>query len=430
MIVTFVEAIEDKLRIINVVNLEMDLLILILYFYLCIPLGIVFNSLKCKNQRILFNLFFGLFFTMIITKEWFIYIFTWTILIYFLSRIFKDPYYPIFFGGFLILSYCHVYRLIYDYLSWKMDYNCVQMMITARYIYYAVDKPKIKENNSFLMFMSYIFMYPNLYLAPLPYFSFVDLITRKEDFTHYSIKPALINLFKAMLFTAGELFIRPKFDTEVYFSENWAHYNLIEKLFITQAVSVVLRFSYFTAFKHSQAAMDAFGITYNPKTKKCDRFPVADYHYDLEKNIMMKTSMWNTNVQLWLKHCFYEKLNHIFGGYTYYITFLISCIWHGFYMTYYLFFVFWAISVQICKYVYKAQQKFYFIPERIRHIICWFWSCMTIDHFATGMKILDWKKAIQFHCSVNWIIHIQALVIFGFFVITGFGQGQKRKKKD
>lgn len=107
------------------------------------------------------------------------------------------------------------------------------MMITARYIYYAVDKPKIKENNSFLMFMSYIFMYPNLYLAPLPYFSFVDLITRKEDFTHYSIKPALINLFKAMLFTAGELFIRPKFDTEVYFSENWAHYNLIEKLFIT-----------------------------------------------------------------------------------------------------------------------------------------------------------------------------------------------------
>ncbi|CAD8104843.1 unnamed protein product [Paramecium primaurelia] len=32
MIVTFVEAIEDKLKLINVVNLELDLLILILYF--------------------------------------------------------------------------------------------------------------------------------------------------------------------------------------------------------------------------------------------------------------------------------------------------------------------------------------------------------------------------------------------------------------
>lgn len=32
MIVTLVEAIEDKLRLINVINLELDLLILILYF--------------------------------------------------------------------------------------------------------------------------------------------------------------------------------------------------------------------------------------------------------------------------------------------------------------------------------------------------------------------------------------------------------------
>lgn len=31
------------------------------------------------------------------------------------------------------------------------------------------------------------------------------------------------------------------------------------------------------------------------------------------------------------------------------------------------------------------------IPEKIRHLICWFWSAITIDHFATGMKILDWN---------------------------------------
>lgn len=35
--------------------------------------------------------------------------------------------------------------------------------------------------------------------------------------------------------------------------------------------------------------MDAYGITYNPETKKCDRFSVADYHYDVEKNIALKT---------------------------------------------------------------------------------------------------------------------------------------------
>lgn len=38
MIVSLVDAIENKLRLINVVNLELDLLILILYFVNCEPL--------------------------------------------------------------------------------------------------------------------------------------------------------------------------------------------------------------------------------------------------------------------------------------------------------------------------------------------------------------------------------------------------------
>lgn len=56
-------------------------------------------------------------------------------------------------------------------------------------------------------------MFPNLLLAPLPYNSFVDLIIRKEDFTHYSVKPVFINLIKAILFSLGEVFIRPLLDT-------------------------------------------------------------------------------------------------------------------------------------------------------------------------------------------------------------------------
>lgn len=57
------------------------------------------------------------------------------------------------------------------------------------------------------MYLSYIFMFPNLTLAPLPYINFVNLIVRKEDFTHFKYTSTFINLGKAILFSIGEVTI-------------------------------------------------------------------------------------------------------------------------------------------------------------------------------------------------------------------------------
>lgn len=71
----------------------------------------LFNSLKNKNIRILYNLIVGLFFTMMITREWFLIIVIWSLLIYGVSKI-KNCFYPVFFVSFAILTYCHIYRLM------------------------------------------------------------------------------------------------------------------------------------------------------------------------------------------------------------------------------------------------------------------------------------------------------------------------------
>lgn len=60
-------------------------------------------------------------------------------------------------------------------------------------------------------------------------------------------------------------------------------------------------------------------------------------------------------------------------------------------------------SICIYKYIYKYINS---IPEKIRHFICYVWSCATIDHLANGMKMLDWNKAIAFHNDMHWIMHI------------------------
>jgi lysophospholipid acyltransferase len=71
------------------------------------------------------------------------------------------------------------------------------------------------------MYLSYIFMFPNLYLAPLPYYSFVNLITRKEDFSNYKYTSCFKNLLKAILFSLGEVVIGSRVNTNVYLSEEW-----------------------------------------------------------------------------------------------------------------------------------------------------------------------------------------------------------------
>lgn len=49
----------------------------------------------------------------------------WTILVYYIAESFKKCALPVSIVAFSILSFVHIYRLIYTYLSWKMDYNAI-----------------------------------------------------------------------------------------------------------------------------------------------------------------------------------------------------------------------------------------------------------------------------------------------------------------
>lgn len=68
------------------------------------------------------------------------------------------------------------------------------------------------------MYLSYIFMFPNLVVAPIPYYAFENLILRKTDFTYWSPKFAFISLGKAIIVSLAEIIIRPYFDMDWYYS--------------------------------------------------------------------------------------------------------------------------------------------------------------------------------------------------------------------
>jgi len=56
------------------------------------------------------------------------------------------------------------------------------------------------------------------------------------------------------------------------------------------------------------------------------------------------------------------------------VTFLISAIWHGVHPVYFVGFIQWAIILEDTKYIYKAREKFSWIPKNLQIVIVWILS--------------------------------------------------------
>jgi lysophospholipid acyltransferase len=119
----------------------------------------------------------------------------------------------------------------------------------------------------------------------------------------YQHAPWLRNFAKATAFALAEVFVRPHCDESIF--ETWGEYSLLQRNLILYPIAICMRFRYYTAFKFTQAGIDALAITY--QDGGYERFSVADYRYELEPSGIQKTNMWNSLVQLWLKNCLYER---------------------------------------------------------------------------------------------------------------------------
>ncbi|CAK77962.1 unnamed protein product (macronuclear) [Paramecium tetraurelia] len=417
---------------IKVLNISEDKVRLVSYFLFCIPIAIIFSKIKQQRIRLIYNIFWGVFFTLFLGREWFVYINITTILVYFISTIpTKNVVIPISITAFVALSYVHLFRQWFDYLSWKIDFSVIQMTITCRLIYYAVDLQYGKAyDTGFWTYYSYIFSFFSIMIGPVPYHNYLNFLNQKEEYSNIKFnqyKSVITNLIKALLFCAGEIWIRPYVDYDWYDSPQWNELNLIEKNLLQAIIGLVARMRYFAGFKFTQAAMDAAGITYNEDTQQFDKFITCDYSYEKDVSAIHKTTKWNTTVQIWLKYCFFDKFSTLFDVTTaYYMTYGISALWHGFYLGYYQTFFWWALINQNCKYVYRSRDKFQWIPAPLRSIIAFTYCTFTMNQIAMTMGLLDWDKGMRFNNSMYWSGPIAILIVFFFFFLTQYGQ--KRRK--
>lgn len=117
------------------IDMQLDIFKLVIYFvikksiifqYLNIPGSLLMRKITNPHIRSIYSLVLCLFYLYFLGREWFTYILSVAFSIYFTIKIKTNHQYVVcVFLAFVGLSYVHIYRILYDYNTWKMDFSTI-----------------------------------------------------------------------------------------------------------------------------------------------------------------------------------------------------------------------------------------------------------------------------------------------------------------
>ena len=174
----------------------------------------------------------------------------------------------------------------------------------------------------------------------------------------------------------------------------------------------------------AEAAVIASGQSYNgqdPVTKE-HRFDklssVEILSVEFGVFIPLVTERWNCMGHLWLKRYIYFRMNrHINRDLALYLTYMISAFWHGFYPSYFIVFILYALYTETQKDLYKICCKYPKLGSIPGLIICYILSYLGIAHLGAMFTILLLYDIAELIKAIYWI-PIFYIVIFAFLKLT------------
>jgi hypothetical protein len=117
-------------------------------------------------------------------------------------------------------------------------------------------------------------------------------------------------------------------------------------------------------------------------------------------------------------------------------TFLVSAVWHGIYLTYYIGkyslnvgFIEWALLNHISKWVYKMSAK---IPLKIKtsracQVLTFLAITTLINYIGMFMVLLTWENAVQFYSDIYYYGSIVLAILFGLTFIIKPPRSNKKE---
>jgi len=231
----------------------------------------------------------------------------------------------------------------------------------------------------------------------------------------------------------------PLFTATAEFSEKPLYY----KYFFVYFSIFITRCRYYLAWKICQGSVNFSGLGYDYKLDKdgnmkasFDKMDVCNL-YVMEFSINPKTKLqyWNRSVHIWLKYHVYLRLINIqyFNnkkGVVSFITFCVSAIWHGFYVSYYLFFIQFYFIEQITSYLEEKFDLFEIIDKSNIFIKFISWNCVmsVLIYFGHTFTLLNPQSVFNYYKAFYFIPNLLLFFIFIYVSVIRKSKSQPKKK--
>jgi len=200
---------------------------------------------------------------------------------------------------------------------------------------------------------------------------------------------------------------------------------------------IVMKGTYYCAWKFTQSLCNMSGLSYNNKDKfdKIDSCNLQKIELDLNPRIRIQ--YWNRTVHLWLKYYVYLRVINIpirplknNKGMASLITFLTSAIWHGFYLTYYVFFIQYYMIEQVALFLEERFNLFVKLETEtglIIQIIYRILLMITVNYFGLSFSLLSFQENLNYHKAFNYVPI--SLLVTAFFISLVYPKGKKKIMK-
>jgi len=350
----------------------------------------------------------------------------------------------------LHLAYGHIYRQLYSYLEFGLDWTLPQMMMVVKLTSLAwayhdgqipeekLDRPEWKQKRveklpSFLEYYSFVFFFVGFLTGPFAefkhYIAFTDRSLFKDN--NYQIpsswKSTIIKLtivFIAYLMNQAHKVYPDKYTTTDEFMLHSFAYRLLYILICVELGTS----KYYFAFSIGEAAANIVGISYNGKDEngnaKWDRIVmIRMWQFKTATNARGLVEHWNVPCQLWLKQYVFMRIIKMMNNRSLAVfgTFFVSAFWHGFYGGYYCFFLTGAFFELVADALGKNlhhifENKDGSMPMWYR-FMGWLLTFWAITYMAISFRLLSITLAFKAWSSIYFFSHIGGALILLIFYL-------------
>ncbi|KAI9351348.1 MBOAT, membrane-bound O-acyltransferase family-domain-containing protein, partial [Obelidium mucronatum] len=253
--------------------------------------------------------------------------------------------------------------------------------------------------------------------------------------------PTLRALFGGILWMGIFIKFSKPLNYEVCATEEYAtQWPFWKRFLFMQAAGIAARSKFYTAWLLSEGACNLVGIGYtgiSPETGKpvWDRARnVSILGFELAENPKVLIDNWNTRTGGWLKNCVYLRMvkpGQKPGGLVTFTTFLVSALWHGFHLGYYLTFTMGALYSMVGRTLRRNIRPLFLEPSNlvaykpVYDFLGWLFTWTSINFIAVPFSLWALDKSIAAWAAVGYYALVGQVVIYVVMEFLGGAQYAK-----